>query len=160
MKEIIVCDTTCKKIMKVAKEVGKAFHIQVVDRKKEPVKEKFDLMIVFGGGEQSGIRYSGAEGYVKKIKEGTVKYALVVTLDSCMQNVSMAEGLNVKVTQSALKKIMEEKKMLILGEHICCSSYGLFYLTHPDKRDITKTIKWIDGVRKVIENKREIKAGE
>lgn len=149
MKEKIICNTQCKKIFKVADAVSRELNIPLADIKDAHDGET-DLLILFGGGKLSGEAQSGIEGYVKNLKKNTVKAAAIVTLDSNTQNVSVSDALNVKSNQTVLRKLLQEKDIEVLDEHICLCRYFVFYLLHPNKTDIRKTVDWLQGVRKLV----------
>lgn len=140
---VILCDEACKKTYKVAKAVSESLNITMCGLNETENIKDCNTLIIFGGGPQSGEISRTLDGCVKKLKTGTSKNALLVTLDSSTQHVSVADIFNVNSGQARVRKILEEKNIQILGEHICLCRFRFFYLLHPNKRDITKTIEWI-----------------
>lgn len=141
---LIICDPKCKKTYKVAKEVSENLQIPMCELQDVEKISEIENLIIFGGGPHSGKEISSRlEGGIKRLRTGACSNALIVTLDSSINHVSVVDMFNVDSTQARLRKILEEKNIQILGEHRCVCSYFVFNLFHPDTKDITKTMEWI-----------------
>lgn len=149
MKEKIVCCTKHKYTFKVAKAVSDKLQIALEDVETGTV-EDVDLMIFIGGGELSRENVNGLPGYVKKLKENSVKTSIIVTME-CAGRSNIYGGLSYrserKSRQPLLEKLLREKKIAILGEHHCETRNLFLSIGHPGKKDIEKTISWIEKMR-------------
>ena len=144
----IACFKKMKRTTKVAQGVADALQIDLLDIEELENISETDVLILVGGGESSGENKSGIEGCVKKIGYNKVKYAAIITLDSNWDNTSVASVYNISGSQVLLKKILEEKEIHILGEHMCESQFKIFAFGHPNKKDITKSVEWVEEIIK------------
>lgn len=144
----IVCCKKMKHSTYVAQGVAEALQIECIDMEKLVNITETDLLIIVGGGVSSDENKSGIEGFVKKIGNNKVKNAAIITLDSNWNNTSLSSLCNISGSQVLLKKILEEKEIPILGEHMCESQFKIFAFGHPKKKDIRKSVEWAQDIIK------------
>ena len=148
MEMKIVCPSNMKRCSRVANALAEEFQVDCIDIQELPNLLETDLLIIVGGGPSSGEDKSGMEGYIKKLDGRKVKYVGLVTLDSNWRNTSVAEVQNIKAGQGLIKRILKEKDVQILAEHMCETQFYFFCIGHPNRKDINKTIEWLNGLMK------------
>lgn len=150
MKSVLIYSSPKGKCQKVAEKVGKQLDMPVYNVRNLTETIEADFFVLVGGGPYSGDRDGALEGFIKKQKEHFTKTVAIVTLDSNF----FREGDNiykVRVSQKLLHTVLKEKKVDILGEHICLTRLFCFYPTHPNKRDIYKTTKWLTDIMRLAQ---------
>lgn len=149
----IIYPEKAKKCKKVAYAIGEKFGISVVAVDESPVIADCDLLIIVGGGPYSGENNVGMEPFVKQLQENAVKMAAIITLDAIWRNVSVADIHNVKANQMLVRKILQEKNIDVVDEHMCETRFYFFCIGHPNNDDIYRTNKWLENVLKIAGNR-------
>lgn len=145
----VVCSKKMKRSTIVAQGVADALKVDCLDMEELVNITDTDLLFIVGGGESSSENKSGIEGFVKKIGHNKVKNAAIITLDSNWDNTSVASVNNIGGGQVLLKKILAEKEIPVLGEHMCECQFKIFLIGHPNKKDVTKSVEWAQNIIKI-----------
>ena len=149
MKYLITCDKNFKKTSKVANAISDALDIPLYDVTELENVDRVETLVLVGGGPYSGEDKSNLEACIKRFPERRIGNVVIITLDSNTKSESAAPCLNVSSAQKRLAKILDEKGFHSLGEHICLCRFGIFYINHPNKRDIYRTTEWLSKVLKI-----------
>lgn len=131
-----------KKTWYVAENLANALEAPCLDLEELAGMDGADLLFLVSGGVSSGENKSGIEGVVKKLDGGKIKNVALVTLDSNWDNTSVAGVYNISGSQALLRKILEEKDVPVLDEHMCETQFKFFAIGHPNKKDVRKTVEW------------------
>lgn len=150
MKMSILCPKKMKHCRKVAEALADAFNIECFDMEEISNIPTTDLLIIVCGGVSSGEDKSGIEGYIKKVSKDRVKSVGLVILDSNWNNISRIDGWKIGGGADILKKILDEKDIPVIDQHMCESQFNIFCIGHPNKRDIQKSVDWLQKLQKQI----------
>lgn len=134
---------------KVGKNISREIDAKFIDMTELDNISKTDVLIIVGGGPSSGEHNSGIEGYVNRLSGNNVKHVGIITLDSNWRNISVVDLYNISGGQKKLKKILQQKEIDVLGEHMCQCRFHFFCIGHPNKNDINKSIQWVKDTVKL-----------
>lgn len=112
---------------KIAKAVGKALDIQVLDIRARPVFADVDLLFIVGG-VYGGRSLPALLNYVKGLDKDSVKRAALLTSSARKQK------------QDDLRKLLHEKGIEVLDEFACPGSFLFLSFGHPNKEDIEQAV--------------------
>lgn len=149
MNIVVVCSKKMKYSSKVAESISHSINAKFIDMVQLDNISKTDVLIIVGGGPSSGENNSGIEGYVNRLSGDKVKHVGIITLDSNWRNTSVSNLYNIVGGQERLKKILQQKEIDFLGEHMCQCRFFLFCIGHPNKKDINKSIEWVKDTVKL-----------
>lgn len=144
MKAMIIYADKRGKCKKMALALEQHFQIPAVSVKEIAAVEPLDLLLVVGGGDLSGEDQAGIEPLLKNMHTGSVKYAILISLQAFSVRSSLVKGHG--NFQPHVKRILEEKNVQLLEECACCSQYGVLGIGHPSRGDIEHLTKRIDAV--------------
>jgi len=144
----VVCSKKMKHSTKVAEGIANAMDFKLIDMEEIPNIKDVDLLIIVSGGSASREKNSGIDGYISRLPENRVKHAGIITLDSNFYNRTASRENDISGCQIRLKKILKEKNIEVLGEHMCLSGYYIFCIGHPNRKDINKSIDWVENIVK------------
>lgn len=125
MKRIaILYATKTKHSKKLAEAIGSALKVKARNITENPSLQDIDLLFIVGG------IYGGASmpellAYIKELEAPELKHSVLVT--------SCASG---KQRQDAVRRILEEKGIRVMGEFVCKGAILFVALTHPNSKDL------------------------
>jgi flavodoxin len=113
---------------KLAQAVGTAFGVQAANITEQPDLKDVDLLFIVGG-IYGGVSLPELLDYLKGLDAPALKHAALVT--------SCASG---KQRQSAVRQILKDKGVRVLGEFVCKGAILFVSLPHPNAKDLQNAI--------------------
>lgn len=109
---------------KLAQAVGTALGVPAKSFTENPDLSDIDLLFIVGG-IYGGVSLPELLAYLEALETPALKYAALVT--------SCGSG---KQRQGAVRRILEEKGVRVLGEFVCKGAILFVSLTHPNAKDL------------------------
>ncbi len=126
-KQAVLYATMTGHSRKIAKAVGKALDVRVLDIRTRPLLADVDLLFIVGG-VYGGKSLPALLEYVKGLDKECVKKAVLVTSSAREQK------------QDDLRRLLHEKDIEVLDEFACPGSFLFLRFGHPNKRDIEQAV--------------------
>lgn len=126
-KQAVLYATMTGHSRKIAKAVGKALDVRVLDIRARPLFADVDLLFIVGG-VYGGKSLPALLKYVKGLDKECVKKAVLMTSSARKQK------------QDDLRRLLHEKGIEVLDEFACPGSFLFLSFGHPNKRDIEQAV--------------------
>jgi len=116
--------TRTKHSKKLAEAIGTAFEVEAKNITEHSDLHDIDLLFIVGG-IYGGVSMPELLDFVKGMEAPALKHAALVT--------SCASG---KQRQDAVRRILEEKGVRVLGEFVCKGAILFVSFPHPNAKDL------------------------
>jgi flavodoxin len=128
IKTGVVYATKTKHSKKLAEAIGAALKTKAENIATNPVLQGIDLLFVVGG-IYGGESLPEMLDYMKGLDGSEIKNAALVTSCASMKN-----------RQDSVRRILMEKEINVLDEHLCPGSFLFFRFGHPNKKDVQQAV--------------------
>ena len=130
MKTRVIYATMTRHSKKLAEAIAKNLNVGAENIKRGPILDDVDLLFLVGG-IYGGQSLPALLDFVGQLDSRNVKRAALIT--SCA---SKRQG------QQALRSLLEEKGIDVLGEVICQGSFLLMGFGHPNQSDVHEIVRF------------------
>lgn len=129
-KTAVIYATKTNHSKKLAQSIASALNIEAKNIKENPVLKGLDLIFIVGG-IYGGVSMPEFLEYIKQIDTYSSKRAALVT--------SCASG---KQMQTEVRKILEEKGIIVIDEFICKGRILFVCANHPNSNDLKEAAEF------------------
>lgn len=124
VKISVIYATKTKHSKKLADAIALALNVRAENIKENPLLNNTDLLFIVGG-IYGGVSMPELLEFIKRLDAPTIKQAAIIT--------SCASG---KKPQTAVRSLLEEKRINIIDEFICKGAILFVSVNHPNKKDL------------------------
>jgi flavodoxin len=137
-KIAVIYATKTKHSKKLAEAIGSVLKVKAEDITENPPLQDTDLLFIVSG-IYGGTSLPELLKYIMEMEAPALKHAVLVT--------SCASG---KQRQDAVRRILEEKKIEVIGEFVCKGAFLFVSINHPNAMDLKEAT---DFALKIVDPK-------
>ena len=137
-KTAVIYATKTRHSKKLAEAIGSLLNVKAKNITEQPALNDIDLLFIVGG-IYGGVSMPELLEYIKKLEAPLPKSAALVT--------SCASG---RQKQIAVRSILEEKGIRVIGEFVCRGSILFVSASHPNAKDLKEAT---DFAQKIVSTK-------
>ena len=127
-KLAVVYATKTKHSKKLAEAIGNALKVKAENVKSSPKLGEIDRLFIVGG-LYGGESLPELLEFVKNLDSSNIKSAVLIS-----------SSASDKTGQEHIRKLLDEKKIAIVGEFRCFGSFLVMKMGRPNKEDIRKAV--------------------